>query len=89
MISAGHEKWFARYERESGDEWEQEVAGTAYEPVIAWDGEGYALVLDAQGGKLVRACGVQGFAGVCDATEAAVATMSPEELRERHEKARR
>lgn len=96
LIGAPHGRWFARFETgtggesgENADQWEQEISGTAYEPVIAWDGGGYAMVLDAAAGKLTRADGVPGFTGVCDAEEAGLATMSSEELRERHERARR
>ncbi|MEU2597014.1 hypothetical protein ABZ669_07105 [Streptomyces hirsutus] len=85
LISAGHEKWFARFEGETE---------FGYVPVIAWgrydEGENYrAFVLDEDTGNLEPACGVKGFAGIADAEEVALVEMTPEELREHHKRGRR
>ncbi|MEV5015396.1 hypothetical protein ACIGW1_18495 [Streptomyces sp. NPDC053780] len=81
MISAGHGKWFARFRQD-------EVGEFAYEPVIAWDDEGHALIIGHEEGSLYRANIVQTFAGIADAEEVELADMTPEETRERNKRAR-
>lgn len=56
MIKADRGEWVAGYVTEGGvddEEW-AEIA-TEWKPVIAWDDEGFALVVDGSAGRLVRA----------------------------------
>lgn len=76
MIAALQGKWFARIEVEGEDEdWGDEAT---YLEVIAWDGEGHALVIDFTGGCLKRANEVKGFERLATAFEKD-AVVTPEE----------
>ncbi|MGW1398462.1 hypothetical protein ACWCRF_07220 [Streptomyces sp. NPDC002405] len=67
MIAAPQGKWFARVESEGEDEaWGDEPT---FLEVIAWDGEGHALVIDFTGGCLKRANEVKGFERLATAFE--------------------
>ncbi|MFF4869880.1 hypothetical protein [Streptomyces sp. NPDC000961] len=55
----------------AGEEWEDDgeevVAETVpmdYREVVAWDGEGHAMVVDFSGGRLRRANEMAGFSGL-------------------------
>ncbi|MFE3860939.1 hypothetical protein ACFXPT_10920 [Streptomyces goshikiensis] len=103
MIAAERGAWFARFEvgesaggwgagqgGEGDDGWEEldgEVVGSFAE-VIAWDGEGYALVVDRETGRLGRAAEREGFAGMCDAADKAEAETTAEEVLDRVERSR-
>ncbi|MFD5650962.1 hypothetical protein [Streptomyces sp. NPDC127039] len=94
MISAERGAWFARIQADGSegddDGWAEEI-GIVHTPVIAWDDEGYALVVNEDAGRLARAVSVDGFVTICDAVEKAELEMSPDELAERarEEKVRR
>lgn len=67
VIAAPQGKWFARVEMEEEDDgWGDEPT---YLEVIAWDGEGHALVIDFTGGCLKRANEVKGFERLTTALE--------------------
>ncbi|MCX4800577.1 hypothetical protein OG594_02630 [Streptomyces sp. NBC_01214] len=84
LIAAVPGTWFARFEgREGDDEWGELDGGLMHSEVIAWDGEGFALVVDRETGRLGRAAEREGFAGMCDAVEKAEAETTEEEVLER------
>ncbi|MFD5509466.1 hypothetical protein ACFWIB_17025 [Streptomyces sp. NPDC127051] len=94
LIAAERGAWFARYRNEvpEDDGWSEGLdagePGYTYEPVVAWDSEGYALVVSREAGRLVRAAEAEGFTAVCDAGEKELAEMTPEEVLERVERSR-
>lgn len=56
MIKADRGEWVAGYVTEGGvDDEEWAEMATEWKPVLAWDDEGYALVVDGSAGRLVRA----------------------------------
>lgn len=70
MIAAPHGKWFARVEiggEGEDDGWEEPEP--VYLEVVAWDGEGHAMVVNAEGGCLRRASELGGFNGLATAFE--------------------
>ncbi|MEU2434036.1 hypothetical protein ABZ611_31895 [Streptomyces sp. NPDC007861] len=68
MIAAPHGKWFARVEvKDEGDGWEEPEP--VYLEVVAWDGEGHAMVVNVEGGCLRRASEMNGFNGLATALE--------------------
>lgn len=72
MIAAPHGKWFARVEiREGGgvDEGGWGEPEPVYLEVVAWDGEGHAMVVNFEGGCLRRANEIDGFSGLATAFE--------------------
>lgn len=89
MISAVRGTWFARFdvgdagdvggddgwgELESGAE-----QGSMYFEVVAWDGEGHALIVNVQAGCLRRANEVPGFTGLATAMEATAAPVAADD----------
>lgn len=99
MIAAERGAWFARFQvGESGvvgaegdgtdDGWGELEGRVVYCEVIAWDGEGYALVVDRETGRLGRAAEREGFAGMCDGREKAEAEITAEEVLDRVERSR-
>ncbi|WP_445270546.1 hypothetical protein [Streptomyces sp. DSM 41634] len=89
LIAAERGAWFARYRDEvpEDDGWGEGLdagePGCTYEPVVAWDSEGYALVVSREAGRLVRAAEVSGFSAMYDDREKAEAEMTEEEVLER------
>ncbi|MCM1946387.1 hypothetical protein NC315_13510 [Streptomyces sp. G2] len=51
-------------EEEEGEEEVVPVVSTDYREVVAWDGEGHAMVVDFSGGRLRRANEMEGFSGL-------------------------
>ncbi|MCX4962984.1 hypothetical protein [Streptomyces virginiae] len=89
LIGAVPGAWFARYRNEvpEDDGWSEGLdagePGYTYEPVVAWDSEGYGLVVGREAGRLVRAAEVSGFSGMYDDREKAEAEMTEDEVLER------
>ena len=73
IAAAAHGKWFARIEigGEGGGigdgGWEEPEP--MYLEVVAWDDEGHAMVVNAEGGCLRRASEMDGFNGLATALE--------------------
>lgn len=89
LIAAPHGKWFARFKGDEGDEGDE----FAYRPVVAWgryeeEKEYTAMVLDLETGDLLPANAAPSFTGVTDAAEVELASMTPEEIRERNKRMR-
>ncbi|MEU2830185.1 hypothetical protein ABZ667_16170 [Streptomyces lavendulae] len=91
LIAAERGAWFARFRADGaeggdGDDGWGDVGVEAvgsFAEVIAWDGEGYALVVDRETGRLGRAAEREGFAGMCDSVEKAEAETTADELLDR------